>query len=582
LRVTGEWQRDAKRQDSLLIESEIGAADRPIAADEQHRPGHQHERDGDFTDDQRRADTAPAHATTRLRRRLTQRRSRVGVAGAPRRHERDDERRDRRQPDREQEHRAVEIERDVERHLRREEETKRGHAGDGEHGANRAAGDSDDGALGEHLSREASASGAQGDADGELAVPRRSTSEHQVGDVGARNEEHEAAGAEHDEERSGEVAGEVLADRDELRDPPPVVPGELGREPRRDRVEIGAGLGDGDAGAEPPDRAGVDAVAVRLAHRIGDERDPQLAAIRKAEPRGHDPDDGMRGSVDRDRAAEQVGAAEAALPEPVAEDDDVRSAVLLLLGTEGAADQRLHAEQGQEIGGHAGPLDALGPRLVGERVARPRPHAERGEGAVLRPPREVVGDRDVDVSRGAVDALRIDGDEPVGVRIGERPDEDRVDGAEDRRRHSDPQGDAGGGGHRERRAAPERATGESDILPHRVHPVHERPPPPTSEVDRHARIGDAGHVAELASGLRASGVARHPAGDEVVDARLDVEAKLVVHLAPWIAVEPEEPAPLVDHAGRSLAASTRPTAATNSPQLAVSARSCWRPRAVSR
>ena len=51
--------------------------------------------------------------------------------------------------------------------------------------------------------------------DRELAASRGRSRQHQVGDVGARDEQHEADGAEQHQQRAADVADEILAQRDE-------------------------------------------------------------------------------------------------------------------------------------------------------------------------------------------------------------------------------------------------------------------------------------------------------------------------------------------------------------------------------
>src|SRR5204863_6276860 len=63
-------------------------------------------------------------------------------------------------------------------------------------GAARSAEQREDQALGEHLAEETSAAGADGGADGQLALAVGAASERQVRDVGAGEEEDECYGAQ--------------------------------------------------------------------------------------------------------------------------------------------------------------------------------------------------------------------------------------------------------------------------------------------------------------------------------------------------------------------------------------------------
>jgi hypothetical protein len=67
------------------------------------------------------------------------------------------------------------------------------------------------------LPHESATPSADGDADRDLPLPRRAPREHQIGDVGARDEQDQPDGAREHEEREAQVAHEVVAKRNELR-----------------------------------------------------------------------------------------------------------------------------------------------------------------------------------------------------------------------------------------------------------------------------------------------------------------------------------------------------------------------------
>jgi hypothetical protein len=70
--------------------------------------------------------------------------------------------------------------------------------------------------FGEELREYAAASGAERDAHGDFALPRFGACEHEAGDVGAGDEQHEADGAEQHEQRLAEVAEEFPFERRDL------------------------------------------------------------------------------------------------------------------------------------------------------------------------------------------------------------------------------------------------------------------------------------------------------------------------------------------------------------------------------
>ena len=79
--------------------------------------------------------------------------------------------------------------------------------------AERAADDRQHHALGEQLADDAAARAAERGADRDLALAARGAHQQQVRDVRARDQQHEADGAEQHEQRLPHVADEHLADR---------------------------------------------------------------------------------------------------------------------------------------------------------------------------------------------------------------------------------------------------------------------------------------------------------------------------------------------------------------------------------
>src|SRR4029077_2087456 len=82
---------------------------------------------------------------------------------------------------------------------------------------------------------------------------------------------------------------------------------------------------------------------------------------------GHAADNRVRLAVERDAPADDGAiAAEAALPQAVAQDRDMLVADLVFLLGEGAAGQRRHAQDREEVGRDARPVQALRLALAGE------------------------------------------------------------------------------------------------------------------------------------------------------------------------------------------------------------------------
>src|ERR1039457_6013092 len=86
----------------------------------------------------------------------------------------------------------------------------------------------------------------------------------------------------------------------------------------------------------------------------------QLRAIRELKPWRHDPDDGLRDAVHNHLAAEHERvAAEAPLPEAVADDHHRVTALLVFLGRKCAPEARLGCQQVEKVGRDARRRDAL-------------------------------------------------------------------------------------------------------------------------------------------------------------------------------------------------------------------------------
>ncbi len=184
-----------------------------------------------------------------------------------------------------------------------------------------------------------------------------------------------------------------------------------------------------------------------------------------------------------DRPTQNRGiAAEAPLPEVVAEDQragrngdgGIRERLLgdrLLVGLhETPPEQRLHAEHLEVVGGDAGELDLLGLTLPGEgRLGHVVGRRKTKEAFRLLP---VVGD--VGGGHGSLRVARglhavPDQHQPLGLVVGERSNEDRVDRAEDGGVGADPQRQREDRYEGEARAVRELAPAVPQVCPERSH-----------------------------------------------------------------------------------------------------------------
>jgi hypothetical protein len=180
----------------------------------------------------------------------------------------------------------------------------------------------------------------------------------------------------------------------------------------------------------------------RRGGREGTEGDPGVdgrGLDRELEAGRHDTHDLVRVAVQRERPPYYVrGRAEAALPQPVADDDEVGSAGSVVLGRELPPESRRHAEGRKDGGGDEADRNALRSAFARHVRAVGPEDAHVLEGRVSGSPVEIIGigeEHPLEVR----DTRRVlpEDREPAGLVVGEGPEEHRVDGAEDGRRRSD-------------------------------------------------------------------------------------------------------------------------------------------------
>ena len=220
--------------------------------------------------------------------------------------------------------------------------------------------------------------------------------------------------------------------------------GVLRRDLSRDGAQVPVRGFDGHSGAQAPDHGQVVGPALRLHVRPEPQRDPRCrAAGGKLEPGRHDADDPVVDAVEADRAADgRRVAPERLAPQRVPEDGRARALAHELLGGERPGERRRDRERREELPGADRHGDPFGRR------ARPRPgelflvvHAEGLEGAVARAPVDVVRRRHRELREAALRVRLEYIHEPVGLRIGQRPEEHALDHREDRRVRPDPEGE---------------------------------------------------------------------------------------------------------------------------------------------
>ena len=142
-------------------------------------------------------------------------------------------------------------------------------------------------ALGEHGAQNAPATRAQCDANSGFLLLERCACQHEVGDVRARNEQHQSHGRQKQHERPFQIARQVGAHIHQLRTPPKVLVWKLSLERRRNACQIGLSRFHGHTRFQSCQCASVPAISVRFLCGIHGKRMPCLSAFRKIETGRH-------------------------------------------------------------------------------------------------------------------------------------------------------------------------------------------------------------------------------------------------------------------------------------------------------
>ena len=245
LGVFGRGQRQPRAHHAVRVESGLDALERHGAANEQARADEQHQRDGQLTDDQARAQPVahPAHrgaASALLEDRLHIGSRRPDRGGQP-----EEDGAGQRDEEREPHHDRVERGLLEARHAVGRGRDERADAPGGKRKPRRRGDQREDEALGEELPDHAAAAGAERGANRHLPGPRGPARQKQVGDVAAGDQQNEADGPEEDEEPLPVVADELFHHRRDREAQLRIVfreaLAEVGGEPRELRLRLPTG-----------------------------------------------------------------------------------------------------------------------------------------------------------------------------------------------------------------------------------------------------------------------------------------------------------------------------------------------------
>jgi hypothetical protein len=308
------------------------------------------------------------------------------------------------------------------------------------------------------------------------------------------------------------------------------------------------------------------------------------ALARKLEATRHDAYDQVRLPVEADHLPDDVAiGAEAALPQPIAQDRDCGLSWGAFGRHEPAADERVDTQGREQIRRHLGgdqPFRRPGPCQVDGSA---EVSGQAFEGLHLLLPVDIVQRRHFDSWPVETGAHLPNHRQSVRFVERKRFQEDAVDETEHRSRRAHAKAERQHGDSREARPPDQHSYAEAHILTKRVEP---RTDPHIADV-----LLDLVDATDLQSGCPASLVTRHALRNLFLNQQVGVAVDLVAEV-PFDPVAPQEIAHEVAdeglHAfdGRHHVPSTgrnaRPIATAMRPQFSVSAFSCRRPATVSR
>src|SRR5262245_58562986 len=207
-------RRQPHRQYASSLETGVHSLQAQEAPKEQARPDQQGQSQRDFGGHQRATQTIATRSGAALRA-LFHGFLQFDPRALPRRSKTKNDRRRQRKEQREAERRQVERDLTHAREVRRQQSRQGVHAPPRQQQTEQAAGQSERQIFRQQLSQHPPARRAQSGAHRQLAPPRRRPRQQQVGDVGARDQQHAADRAEQQPERSARVADQVSLQRDD-------------------------------------------------------------------------------------------------------------------------------------------------------------------------------------------------------------------------------------------------------------------------------------------------------------------------------------------------------------------------------
>ena len=347
---------DVHHQHVSIVEARIDPHQLHEAADEQPRANQQHDRQRDFCDDQQAAQALATCTRGAGPSAVLERARQVGTRRLQRRNDPEEETGHQGRCHGRREHAQVEADRGDAREAGGQPGANRLDAEIREQDAERRATQGEHHPFDEQRAHQPPPARTERRPDSHLAAADRRPRQHQVGDVGARDQQHQRHRAEQHQHPATDASDEVLVQCDDAHAHPRAELGMLLVERHGHPVHLLAGLLDADTALQPAHRRVV-VVAAAAADFVfsGKGNRPvdlggTLGRHRIREPRRHHADDLERLLVDVETLADRVRrAAELPLPVAVAQDRDAMPAIDLVVGGELPAEDRRHAEHLEEL-----------------------------------------------------------------------------------------------------------------------------------------------------------------------------------------------------------------------------------------
>jgi hypothetical protein len=214
----------------------------------------------------------------------------------------------------------------------------------GKEQAERTAEQDEKGVFGQELAKNSDAASAEGHANSNFAVACGGATEKQIGEVGAGDQKNETGGGEEGKQHGTDRTDDFFAEADDVGLHAGIGIGIELSEVLRNALQFGLGLLEWDTALE----AGYDEeiVAAMVGEILRSEREwhPELViGIREMKILGRHADDGITFAVEKNGFAKDSGVgSKAALPQAVANHDDVPAGGLIVFRGEDAAKSGIH------------------------------------------------------------------------------------------------------------------------------------------------------------------------------------------------------------------------------------------------